>query len=126
MILDSLGFSLPRMKTTKDNVWIARHGTDQVDIANTTFDKLPKDWQAENLAAAKVVEEIIYGTEGEIDLSDEETYNEVGDKIHKAWLERNTWAAGGELDVPFAELPKAEQDKDTDQMKIALEVLKEE
>jgi hypothetical protein len=31
-----------------------------VDIANTEFEDLPKDWKYENLEAAKVVVELVY------------------------------------------------------------------
>jgi len=33
----------PRIKETKDEAWIQKHGTNQVDIANTTFGELPED-----------------------------------------------------------------------------------
>jgi hypothetical protein len=46
--------------------------------------------------------------------------NIVGEKIHKAWLARNEWAKGGDLDVPFKDLPADEQAKDINQLKIAL------
>lgn len=108
----------PRMKTTKDNVCIIRKGTDQVDIANTNFEDLPADWQKENHEAAIVVVDILNKYEN-LDLTKEETYNAVGDEIHKAWLTRNSWAAGGELDVPFVDLPQNEKDKDINQIIIA-------
>lgn len=109
----------PRIKGTKDEAWIAAHGTDQVDIANTDYANLPEDWQAENKAAAGVVVGILDEANGRVDLSNEEQRQYVGGRIHDAWLERNTWAKGGELDVPFAQLPPAEQAKDIDQMVIA-------
>lgn len=113
----------PRMKATKDNVWIIKHGTNEVDIANTTFENLPSDWQAENYSAATVVVEILDRQEKPLDLTDQETYNAVGDEIHKAWLARNTWAVGGELDHPFVDLPQNEKDKDIDQIVVAQKVL---
>lgn len=113
----------PRMKDTKDARWIKAHGSSQVDIANTPYHELPSDWQAENKAAAEVVESIILRRAGKVDLSNPRVRQVVGDEIHQEWLQRNKWAAGGELDVPFDKLPKAEQDKDLDQMARALEVL---
>lgn len=106
----------PRVKTTKDAKWKAKHGTDQVDIANTPFEDLPEDWQAENRAAAKVVVDLMR-TRGN-NLSREE----AGAAIHDAWLERNDWARGGDLDVPFAKLPKDEQDKDVEQYDAAVKL----
>jgi hypothetical protein len=115
----------PRVKGTKDEAWITAHGTDQVDIANTTFPELPSDWQAENQAAAEVVVDVLGEANGTVDLADEAQRDYVGGKIHDAWLSRNDWAAGGELDVPFAQLPQAEQAKDLDQMVIAQQVFQQ-
>lgn len=50
---------------------------------------------------------------------------QVGDEIHNEWLKRNTWAKGGELDVPFAKLPQNEQRKDIIQYRIADNYYKE-
>jgi hypothetical protein len=113
----------PRVKGTRDEAWIATHGTDQVDIANTTYADLPADWQAENKAAAEVVVGILDGANGAVDLSDPAQHASVGATIHDAWLSRNEWARGGELDVPFDQLPPAEQAKDIDQMVIAQQAL---
>ncbi len=113
----------PRVKKTKDQAWIAAHGTDDVDIANSTYAELPEDWKAENKAAAEVVQGILKQRGGTVDLGDEKTRLAVGEEIHQAWLSRNDWAKGGELDVPFADLPRGEQDKDTDQLKVAMGAL---
>lgn len=112
----------PRIKETKDQEWAEAHGTNEVDIANTAFAELPSDWQKENADAAGVVVELIDSYDGEINLSDADTRERVGSAIHDAWLERNDWAKGGELDATFAELPKEEQDKDIAQMETALEL----
>ena len=113
-----------RVKPTKDEAWIAAHGTDQVDIANTEYIDLPEDWQAENKAAAEVIVGILSESPEALDLSDEEHINMVGEKIHTAWLARNEWAKGGDLDVPFEDLPADEQAKDINQLKIALSLEK--
>ncbi len=106
----------PRVKTTKDAKWKAKHGTDQVDIANTPFEDLPEDWQAENRAAAKVVVDLMRTRGGNL------SREEAGAAIHDAWLERNDWARGGDLDVPFGKLPKDEQDKDVEQYDAAVKL----
>ncbi len=113
-----------RVKPTKDEAWIAGHGTDQVDIANTEYVDLPEDWQAENKAAAEVIVGILSESHEAPDLSDEEHISMVGEKIHTAWLARNEWAKGGDLDVPFKDLPADEQAKDINQLKIALSLEK--
>ena len=110
----------PREKQTTDGDWIKGHGTNVVDIANTSYDDLPSDWQAENKAAADVVVGIMVEHGGKIDLSDEEMRDQVGDTVHQAWLSRNEWAKGGDLDKPFADLPEDEQLKDLSQVQIAL------
>src|SRR3989344_5653199 len=102
----------PRIKPTRDEVWVEAHGTDQVDIANTAYEDLPVDWQAENKAAAEVVVGILDESNGNLDLSNTEARSQVGQTVHKAWLSRNEWAKGGELDKPFEELPPEEQAKD--------------
>ncbi len=109
----------PRLKTTKDQTWIEAQGTDQVDIANSAYSELPADWQAENKAAADTVVDLLLKKSGKINLSDETARIEAGNVVHDAWLSRNEWAKGGDLDKPFAELPVDEQDKDIKQVEIA-------
>lgn len=115
----------PRVKPTKDEEWITAHGTDQVDIANTTYPELPSDWQAENKAAAEVVVDIMDEANGTVDLTNPEQRTASGTTIHDAWLARNEWAKGGELDVPFDQLPQVEQAKDLDQVVIAQQVFQQ-
>ncbi len=112
----------PRVKQTSDAAWIEAHGTDQVDIANSTYGELPSDWQAENKAAAEVVVSVLDQRNGNVDLADPETRSAVGEQVHTAWLSRNEWAAGGELDVPFDQLSAEEQAKDIDQVVVAQRV----
>ena len=136
------GTFTPRVETTIDQAWITSHGTNQVDVADTEFADLPSDWQVENAAAAKVVtdylaqkglydEKVSYGKGGDIDFhyksgldfSDPAVRAEAGQIIHNAWLKRknNADARGGELDVPFDQLPQDEQDKDLRQVELALQ-----
>ena len=85
----------------------------EIDIANACYTQLSADWQNENKAASEVVAKIVESGE-------QLSRDEIGDIIHNAWLERNAWAKDGELGVPFANLPKAEQDKDIVQYDIGL------
>jgi len=101
---------------------LRQNGTDQVDIANTAYDGLPSDWQAENKAASEVVVGMMMDKDAQIDLENPEQRSSVGSIIHAAWMSRNPWAKGGELDVPFDQLPPAEQAKDIDQVVIAQQV----
>jgi hypothetical protein len=100
----------PRMKETKDAAWIQAHNTNQVDIANTAYAALPGDWQAENRASAEIaVQEILKNTTQMLTPAFIEQASNV---IHIKWLERNSWAKGGELDMPYAQLPEPEKQKD--------------
>lgn len=119
----------PREKSTSDQLWTKEHGVDVVDIANTDFVDLPQDWKRENKDAATVVVDLFYryGVP-EVLATDrgEEKFKEkvrmLASQVHAAWLERdnNSWAKGGELDVPFDELPVGEQQKDIDQIMLGI------
>lgn len=111
----------PRLKSTSDQEWIAAHGdVSEVDIANTSFEDLPADWKAENAAAGEVVAtELIIMQRNGTEMTPEKV-EEISAKVHDKWLERNTWAKGGELDVPYADLPEDEKAKDRDQVMIGL------
>ena len=93
----------------------------EIDIANASFEQLSKDWQHENLEAGSVVTDIIYA----MDLGERIEGNVIGGIIHEKWLERNAYAKGGKLDVPFDKLPKEEQDKDLNQFHVGREVYNE-
>lgn len=117
----------PRIKRTTDEDWVKAHcGVDEVDIASKFFTDLPYDWEAENLAAADVIDELVqeFGGAEYIDLTNDEVRQKCGEIIHNKWLERNTYAKGGDLDVPFTELSDDEQTKDLVQLRFAIEVLK--
>ena len=111
----------PRIKKSKDESWNATHGTDEVDIANCSFEELPSNWQYENLEAARVAIELIYNKtiEGEQFSADE--IELMASIIHDEWLKRNDWVFNPEygnpkLAVPYSQLSKDEQDKDKAQL----------
>jgi hypothetical protein len=82
----------PRTKKTEDMLWIKMHeGKDEVDIANTDFEKLPRDWQEENLLSAKAAIEKI-----------EDSLNIIHDK----WLDRNDQRADPQQKTQYFRLPK--------------------
>ncbi|HXY18202.1 MAG TPA: hypothetical protein VEH48_02155 [Candidatus Nitrosopolaris sp.] len=113
------GSYTPRIKETTDKDWIAAHGSNQVDIANTDYFGLPRDWQEENVAAARVIYDLVdnFRTRGMV-VGMFENPAPAGTRVHEEWLGRNQWAAGGELDKPFVELPADEQAKDVEQVQI--------
>ena len=119
----------PKIKYSKDDKWNEIHGTTFVDIANTSFDELPSNWQYENLESAKVVINLVYEkiiSEIEITHDDIEKMASV---VHNKWLERNKWVYDSEfgnarLACPYEKLPKEEQDKDKAQVMVAIKKVK--
>lgn len=49
-----------RIKKSKNEKWNLAHSTDEVDIANCTFEELPSNWQYENLEAGRVAIGLVY------------------------------------------------------------------
>lgn len=113
----------PRPKQTLDEEWIRAHGSSEVDIANTDYEDLPSDWQEENKAAAEVAQSLLNeGYANHEDIKGDEFVESASSQIHEAWLGRNGWAIGGELDVPYDQLPEAEKLKDRAQILTAIEL----
>ena len=111
----------PRIKKSKDEVWNASHGTDEVDIANCSFEELPSNWQYENLEAARVAIELVYDKTMASEPITSEELEQMGATIHEEWLKRNSWVydpnyGDPKLAVPYDQLSKEEQDKDKAQV----------
>lgn len=110
-----------RIKKSKDEVWNAKYGTDEVDIANTSFSDLPSNWQYENLEAARVVISLVFDKvmTGKTISSDE--IEQIASIIHNEWLRRNDWVydpnyGNPKLAVPYVELEEEEKEKDKAQV----------
>lgn len=105
----------------------SRAATMVVDLATTAYVDLPEHWQEANRIAARDLLQVLEDCgEDEIraaDLTDGMVRQKYGDIIHANWLAHNEWAKGGELDVPFCDLPVVEQDKDIDQMSMLQKLL---
>ena len=111
----------PRMKKSKDEVWNAAHGTDEVDIANCSFDELPSNWQYENLEAARVVIGLVYDRIKAGEPISLEEVEQFASTIHDEWLKRNDWVydqnyGNPTLAVPYDQLPEEEKEKDKQQL----------
>lgn len=111
----------PRMKKSKDEAWNALHGTDEVDIANCSFEQLPSNWQYENLEAARVAIELVYDKTVAGEQITPEELEQMASTIHEEWLKRNSWVydpnyGDPKLAVPYEQLSKEEQDKDKAQI----------
>lgn len=116
----------PRMKKTKDEEWIKEHGTDEVDIANLSFEELPSDWQYENLEAAKVAIEQVYDKEMRNPDLAREYIEQMSLEVHEAWLSRNDWVydeqyGNPDQAKPYAELSEEEKNKDREQIRQAID-----
>lgn len=111
----------PRLKKSKDEQWNIAHNTDEVDIANCSFEQLPSNWQYENLEAARVAIELVYDKTVAGEEFTQEEIQKMAATIHDEWLKRNDWVFNPEygdpkLAVPYAQLSKEEQDKDKAQL----------
>jgi|GEM_PF-6252546 len=118
---EKTGLYEPRLKPTIDETWIAsRGGEASCDIANTSFDDLPADAQAENLASAQCAVTQAYKTAFyEKDNYDARPFlhfasntDDAGAGIHDAWLDRNKSTASAGQKGDFDELTEEEKDKD--------------
>ena len=122
----------PRMKKSKDERWNQEHGTDDVDIANLSFDELPSNWQFENLEAARVAVGLVFdevARHGSI-LYARRRIEEMSARVHDAWLGRNDWVfdpetGKPELARPYEELSDEEKEKDRAQIMQAIEKVNE-
>lgn len=115
----------PRLKQSKDEKWNESHGTDEVDIANCSFEELPSNWQYENLEAAKVAINLVYGKTIAGEQITPEELDQMASTIHEEWLKRNSWVydpnyGDPNLAVPYEQLSKEEQDKDIAQIEPAV------
>lgn len=121
----------PRMKKSKDDAWTEKHGTDDVDIANTSFEDLPSNWQYENLEAAKVAVDLVYEKVVSGEEITPEMIEEMSSVVHEKWLERNDWVYGKEYGNPvlaqaYEALPEEEKAKDRAQIEAAIRIIKSE
>ncbi len=115
----------PRVKTTKDETWKTAYGTEEVDIANTSFAELPADWQGENKIAAEVAMDTVFHATEVSRTLDDSFVEEASAIVHDKWLERNGEWAPEEQKKPFAELSEEEKEKDRVQVRKAIKIFEE-
>jgi hypothetical protein len=111
----------PRWKTAKDPTWIAAHGTDQVDIANTAYPDLPAEWQKENREGAKVAINLVESQQQAGLPLDEGFVEQASAIVHHEWTLRNPWADAALL-VSYEELPEVEKEKDRIFVRAAIQI----
>lgn len=100
---------IPRIKPAND-------GTDREIDINVPYNQLTPHWQKENYEAAKFIINLIL-LDGDID------DDHLAFQVHNAWLKRNDWAKGSNLDVPYWDLPQEEKDKDLLHVQIGRKIL---
>ena len=120
-----------RIKKSKDEAWNASHGTNEVDIANCSFEELPSNWQYENLEAARVAIELVYDKTISNEQFTPDEIEKMASVIHDEWLKRNDYVFGSveqggrpDLAVPYEQLSPEEKDKDKAQLGPAIEKVK--
>lgn len=101
--------NIPRIKPAND-------GTNREIDINVPYDQLTPHWQKENYEAACFVVKLVIN-DGDID------DDHLAAQVHNAWLKRNEWAKGGDLDVPYWDLPQKEKEKDLLHVQIARRVI---
>lgn len=119
----------PRIKKSTDEAWNTKHQTDEVDIANSSFEQLPRNWQFENLEAARVAINLVYDSTISGEKMTQEKIEEASSNVHMAWLERNTWVfdpnyGDKSLAVPYEELSEEEKAKDRVQIMEGIQKVK--
>ena len=114
----------PRVKQTKDQEWSKKNnGATEVDIANTSYEDLPSDWQAENKASASVaITEVEAAIRDGREL-DDAFIEEASSTLHDKWLERNGSWAPPEQNKPYADLTEEEKEKDRVIIRKAIEAV---
>lgn len=117
----------PRMKTTKDPLWIEKYWKTEVDIANTLYVDLPEDRKGENKASAEVAMKLIYQAINEERLLDETFIESASAIIHEEWLKRNVWVYDAQYGNPiltqsYEHLPEEEKEKDRAIVRMAISI----
>jgi len=117
----------PHIRITTDEAWIRKHGTNLVDMANSSFRGLPDDLHDEAVLGTRTAFRIVDEHGPKLKLTDPATRVEVGTEMHDSWT---AWsiASGrqipGELQPSFVDLTPAEQAKDIHQVAIAQDTIK--
>lgn len=111
-----------RIKTTKDEEWIEKHGTDQADVAKLDYFELPSEWQYERWAGAKAALDFLLK---EINLGkpiDEKFIEDASVFIHDEWVRRNPDRAKKENLISYDSLSEILKEKDRIFARAAVEI----
>ena len=117
----------PMIEKSEDEQWNMEYWTDMVDIANTEFEDLPRNWKYENLEAAKVAVDLVYDKVVNWEKISSEMIEEMSEIVHDKWLERNweQWSFENQR-VDYGALSEEEKVKDRIQIELAIQIVKSE
>ncbi|NTU98514.1 NUDIX domain-containing protein [Candidatus Falkowbacteria bacterium] len=101
-----------RMKTTKDEAWIKKHGTDQSDLAKLRYYDVPTDWQKERWYGAKEAVDALLAAVAAGKPLDKDFVEQASEIVHKEWLKRNCDRAREECKLAYADLSEQMKEKD--------------
>lgn len=102
-----------------------------IDLSAASFDEMSDHWKQVNIDSARGMIALLpsFSESGDADegamilmtmlkVPNFNVQRKYASILHDAWLKlpANSWALGGDLDVPFEELPEEEQAKDVQQL----------
>ena len=114
-----------RIKTTKDETWVKKHGTDKVDMATLDYSELPLDWQTERKIGAQIAIDAALDAMGKGKTLDRDFIEATSELLHNKWLERNNARATETQLCSYNELPENEKEKDRFFARAAAEACKD-
>lgn len=115
-----------KVEKTKDLEWSRKNkGATEVDIANTSYEDLPSDWQVEGKASAEVAITEVEAAMREGRQLDDAFIEEASSALHDKWLERNGSSMSPDQNKPYSELAEEEKEKDRVIIRKAIEACAE-
>lgn len=113
-----------RIKTTTDEAWIEKNGTDQVDVAKLDYSDLPQDWQKSRWLGAKAALDALLETIKAGKPLDDKFIECASDIVHEEWLTRNSdkITEEGQYKLSYDQLSEDGKEKDRVFVRAAIEV----
>jgi hypothetical protein len=113
----------PYTKTTTDEEWIKKHGTNTVDLSKSVYEDLPLDWKSERDKGATIAYEKVNEKLKEKSVCYEQDIEEIANILHEKWLERNNMRASAEQKNRYEDMTEYEKEKDRIFVKATLEIV---
>jgi hypothetical protein len=111
-----------RVKITKDENWIKKHGTNQADLAKFDYLDVPSDWQKSRWLGAKAAVDVLLGAVKKGKPLDEKFIEYASDVVHEEWLNRNRDRAEDQHKFSYEQLPEEVKEKDRIFVRAAIEI----